>query len=455
MLVYPIRRCEIESMKKKSFRKTSIHRKLVTRLAITGLIISVVLGLVAIIIERGKVGEVVLDRALQGAVRFNIQAGYLLDKPGLPDHKGIQRELKAFGSHSLKQRIGHFVFVRIFDPDSIIVAKNIDVNYTDIEVVEKHMDASDMRFPGEGENWHEVIRIHGSPYVKVGVPLTNSGGDVVAYAEGVFAVSSEAVAEARHRALRTVFIVIAIVLVTTGLVYPVIIKLMSRLTKLSVRLLDSHMEMLKVLGSAIATRDSDTDAHNYRVTIISVRLAEAVSIDPNAIRNIIKGAFLHDVGKIGISDNILHKPGHLTGEEFKVMKTHVTQGLDIIERSEWLNDATDVVGYHHEKIDGSGYPKGFSGEKVPITARIFAIADVFDALTSQRPYKKPLSFTETMKIMEEGRGSHFDPRLFDAFTNIANSLYNEFAGRIDDKLKKEVEAITQQYFSGDIDTLLY
>jgi HD-GYP domain-containing protein (c-di-GMP phosphodiesterase class II) len=426
---------------------------LVTRLAITGLVISVVLGLVAIIIEHGKVGEVVLDRALQGAVHFNTQAGYLLDKPGLPDHKGIQRELNAFASRGLKQRIGHFVFVRIFDPDSIIVAKNIDVNYTDIEVVEKHMDASDMRLPGKGENWHEIIRIHGAPYIKVGVPLTNSGGDVVAYAEGVFTVSSDAVADARNRALRTVFIVIAIVLVTTGLIYPVIIKLMSRLTKLSVRLLDSHMETLKVLGGAIATRDSDTDAHNYRVTIFSVRLAETISLDRKIIRTLIKGAFLHDVGKIGIPDNILLKPGRLTETEFEIMKTHVLQGLDIIERSGWLKDSADIVGYHHEKLDGSGYPKGFGGEKVPITARIFAVADVFDALISRRPYKKSFSFEETMKIIEENRGNHFDPGLIDSFTFIAKSLYDDFAGCNDDKLKKEVEAITQQYFSGDIDTI--
>ena len=408
-------------MKMRSSSQASIHRILATRLAIVGLIISLVLGVLVLLIERSKVGEVVLDRALHATVHFNAQAGYLLDEPGLPDRKGIQRELEAFVSRGLKHRKSHFpktgysVFIRIFDLDHEEVAKYIDNNYIDIGAVETRMGSSELWTPRDDEEQYEVIRISGAPYVKVDVPLTNSGGSVVAYAEGIFTVSSEAIADARHKVIRTVLIVIAIVLVTTGLLYPVIIKLMSRLAKLSFRLLDSHMETLKVLGSAIATRDNDTDAHNYRVTIFSVRLAEAVGVDSQTIRKLIKGAFLHDVGKIGISDNILLKPGDLTKEEFNVMKTHVIQGLAIIERSEWLKDAMDVVGFHHEKIDGSGYPKGCVGENVPVTAKIFTIADVFDALTSRRPYKESFSFEESMKIIEKNRGSHFDPKFLDAF----------------------------------------
>ncbi len=228
---------------------------------------------------------------------------------------------------------------------------------------------------------------------------------------------------------------------------------MSRLTRLSLKLLDSQLETLKVLGGAIATRDNDTDAHNYRVTIFSVRLAEAAGLDHKNIRTLIKGAFLHDVGKIGITDNILLKPGNLTDSEFRIMKSHVTQGLNIIERSEWLKDAAEVVGCHHEKVDGNGYLKGLNGGEIPVTARIFSIADVFDALSSRRPYKEPFSFEETMKIIEEKRGSHFDPTFVDIFTNIAKSLFDGFAGRDGNELKDEVDTIIQKYFSRDINTI--
>ncbi len=227
-----------------------------TRLAITGFIISVVLGLIAILIERGKVGEVVLDRALQAAVHFNAQAGYLLDKPGLPDRQGIQRELQDFVSRGLKLRksrygrMGYSVFVRILDLDRSEVAKYIDSSYSDIEAVETHMGSSELRIPRDDEDLYEIIRIHGDPYIKFGMPLTNNSGDVVAHVEGVFAVSSEAVAVARHRALRAVFIAIAIVLVTTGLLYPVIIKQMKELKNTQLQLI--HAEKLESIGRLAA-----------------------------------------------------------------------------------------------------------------------------------------------------------------------------------------------------------
>ena len=432
---------------------------LATRLAIVGFIISIVLGLIVILIERNKVGEVVLDRALQATVHFNAQASYLLDKPGLPDHQGIQRVLDAFVSRGVKLRnsrygrVGYSVFVRILDLDRSEVAKYIDSNYADIEAVETHMDSSELRIPRDDEDLYEIIRIHGDPYIKFGMPLTNSSGDVVAHVEGAFAVSSEAIADVRRRAIRVALTVIAIVMLTTALIYPIVIKLMSRLTRLSLKLLDSQLETLKVLGGAIATRDNDTDAHNYRVTIFSVRLAEAAGLDHKNIRTLIKGAFLHDVGKIGITDNILLKPGNLTDSEIRIMKSHVTQGLNIIERSEWLKDAAEVVGCHHEKVDGNGYLKGLSGGEIPVTARIFSIADVFDALSSRRPYKEPFSFEETMKIIEEKRGSHFDPTLVDIFTDIAKSLFDGFAGRDGNELKDEVDTIIQKYFSRDINTI--
>jgi len=183
------------------------------------------------------------------------------------------------------------------------------------------------------------------------------------------------------------------------------------------------------------------------VTIYAVRLAEAIGLDAQAIQSLIKGAFLHDVGKIGVRDNILLKPGRLDKDEFEIMKTHVRHGLDIVKRSAWLQDATDVVGYHHEKYNGQGYYDGLTGEEIPIAARIFAIADVFDALTSERPYKEPFSFEKTMAILNEDKGTHFDPNLVDTFARMASDLYKEFSGREDEALKEQMKTIRDKYYA--------
>jgi HD-GYP domain-containing protein (c-di-GMP phosphodiesterase class II) len=137
------------------------------------------------------------------------------------------------------------------------------------------------------------------------------------------------------------------------------------------------------------------------------------------------------------------------------MKTHVNHGGDIVQRSKWLKEAADVVNAHHEKFDGNGYPQGMKAEQIPLAARIFAIVDVFDALNSKRPYKKPLSLHETMQILEQGRGSHFDPRLLDLFATLAPALHREFGTQEGEPLKAALEAITRKYFAAGIETLTY
>jgi HD-GYP domain-containing protein (c-di-GMP phosphodiesterase class II) len=212
---------------------------------------------------------------------------------------------------------------------------------------------------------------------------------------------------------------------------------------------NGNLEMASVLGAAIAKRDSDTNAHNYRVTLYAIALGEAVDLDPTAMRALILGAFLHDVGKIGISDNILLKPGKLNDDEFAVMRTHVDLGIDILRDSSWLRAALDVVGNHHEKVDGSGYPKGLRGEEIPLNARIFAIVDVFDALTSERPYKKAMSCETALSIIEEGSGRHFDPQLVARFSAMAHELHRQLASVDDaalDRLQENLRRKGEHYF---------
>jgi len=211
-------------------------------------------------------------------------------------------------------------------------------------------------------------------------------------------------------------------------------------------LLDANIEMLEVLGSAIAKRDSDTSVHNYRVTLLAAAIAEAAGLHREQLQSLIKGSFLHDVGKIGISDAILLKPGRLDAAEFETMKTHVLHGTDIVSRYAWLADALDIVRHHHERVDGSGYPDGLAGARIPMAARIFAIADVFDALTSVRPYKKAMTFDEAMRTMAADRGRHFDPELFDLFTGLAPGLYERISGASTDQLIEELRLKMRRYF---------
>jgi HD-GYP domain-containing protein (c-di-GMP phosphodiesterase class II) len=128
------------------------------------------------------------------------------------------------------------------------------------------------------------------------------------------------------------------------------------------------------------------------------------------------------------------------------MRTHVALGVDILDQSEWLQAALDVVANHHEKFDGSGYPKGTAGEEIPLNARIFAIVDVFDALASERPYKAAMSSEAALAIVEEGRGTHFDPALLDAFGGLAHSLHARWSVAPELELRSELGSKAQRYF---------
>lgn len=278
-------------------------------------------------------------------------------------------------------------------------------------------------------------------------------GETLAQLRGLYVITPEVMRQFWLDIVRSVGASILIVILVSGLHYPVLRQLVVRLGQLSINLLDANLETLQGFGSAIAKRDSDTDAHNFRVTIYAVKLAEAVGLEANTIRTLIKGAFLHDVGKIGIRDHILLKPGRLDADEFEIMKSHVRHGLDIVSNCQWLKDASEVVGNHHEKFDGSGYYQGLKGDEIPITARIFAIVDVFDALTSERPYKSPLSLEEAMQILQSGEGKHFDPALLVIFEGIARTLYQTFALQ-EGQARSELALVIQHYFKGDIGDLM-
>jgi len=190
---------------------------------------------------------------------------------------------------------------------------------------------------------------------------------------------------------------------------------------------------LRALASLAEMRDTETGEHILRtqryVEVLAKKLATYEKyrgeLTPEKIRLIVKASPLHDIGKVGIPDNILRKPGKLTADEWTIMQQHAEKGASAIwhaiknqsaqESLDFLRVAMDIAHFHHEKWDGSGYPKGLSGDDIPIAARVMALADVFDALTSKRIYKDKFSFEESSRLILEGSGVHFDPLLVKAF----------------------------------------
>ncbi|UCE79288.1 MAG: HD-GYP domain-containing protein [Nitrospiraceae bacterium] len=442
-------------MKRRHSLKTFVHRTLVIRLFLGGLSVSLIIGIVAFFHMRSTVSDLILDHAVRATTLFNEQNMQLFDGSLIENQEIVQKRMLSFRANQVQSMIGRYVFAGLYTKDGDMVGEMIDESYAGIAGVKAFVMSSEKKVPENREKIvHRIKRLAGIPYLFTVVPVVNSKDDIVGLFAGMFAPSDETVLSVRLRGVKTMLGAMLIVLLTTALLYPVIISLTNKLSDFSVKLLDANLETLETLGSAIAKRDSDTNAHNYRVTIISVRLAEEVGLPRRDIQTLIKGAFLHDVGKIGIRDSILLKPGHLSDDEFQEMKEHVSHGHEIVKRSEWLKDALEVVSNHHEKMSGKGYLHELTGDEIPVTARIFAIADVFDALTSERPYKEPYSFNDSMAMLEEGRGSDFDPELLDAFSYIAKPLYESLSGR-EDELQQELQNIIHKYFTEGIESLDY
>lgn len=187
---------------------------------------------------------------------------------------------------------------------------------------------------------------------------------------------------------------------------------------------------LEALGDALDLKDSETEGHSKRVTAYTIALARAMDITPEEIKVIARGAFLHDIGKMAIPDHILQKPGKLSPEEQTVMRDHCASGYHMLRKIPFLREAAEIVFTHQEHHDGSGYPSALSGSEIPVGARIFAVADALDAITSERPYRKARSFEAARKEILRCSGTQFDPRVVEVFLKIPNELWNELRSEI-------------------------
>ena len=425
--------------------RTTVHRMLWKRIAAMAVVIALGVGVATYLHAERSFERLVAGAADEELARLSARAAEIAATRNVTPTDAFGAALDERLQMRIHRSFGRFVHARIFAPGADMVREISDPGFPLAPSVTADR-ALRARDNGEQTTTTQSLRADGRPLVRVLAPLRDSGGMIRGEVELIFAAAPTTVTEARRQTLALTGGAIALVLLTAGLVYPVVRRLLDRLAESSARLLDANLSALALLGAAIAKRDSDTDAHNYRVTLYALHLGEAVGLPIREMQALLKGAFLHDVGKIGIRDTVLLKPARLTEAEFSVMRTHVDHGVEMVSRSPWLADAAEVVGSHHEKFDGSGYPKALRGDAIPITARIFAIVDVFDALTSRRPYKEALSFDETMTVLGQGRDTHFDGRILDAFVPIAPGLFQRYGGREDESIREEVRQLSGRYF---------
>src|SRR5437660_527876 len=191
---------------------------------------------------------------------------------------------------------------------------------------------------------------------------------------------------------------------------------------------------LQALGDALDLKDRETEGHSRRVTAFTMAIARAMGLTAEQIRVIARGAFLHDIGKMAIPDAILNKPGALTPDEVGIMREHSYHGYQIVKKIPFLQEAAEIVYAHQERFDGTGYPRGLKGEQIPLGARMFAVADTLDAITSDRPYRPAQTLTAAREEIQRWSGRQFDPEVVKTILSMPENILEDLRKEIDSRL---------------------
>jgi ribonuclease P protein subunit RPR2 len=192
----------------------------------------------------------------------------------------------------------------------------------------------------------------------------------------------------------------------------------------------SYMATVRALANAVEARDAYTGKHAERVAAYALEIARAAGLDLAGDREVEFGFLLHDIGKVAVPDAILFKPDRLTPQERLVIEQHPVTGSQIVREIDFLGQAREVIRSHHERWDGGGYPDGLAGDRIPLSARVFSVADVLDALTTSRPYRAASSFAEARELIVRDAGTHFDPGIIEAFGEIEDATFERIRGEI-------------------------
>jgi HD-GYP domain-containing protein (c-di-GMP phosphodiesterase class II) len=414
----------------------TFHRSFLRRIALACILISALVGLVGLLVEMVK-----MDRLAESVAREEAARLIARSKGSDPPPPEALDEWHDIARRTLT---GNGLLLRVYGPQGDLTLEScapatvplVGRLRAELMPLERNRRAGMHRFV-----------LDGRAMVQVRQPLTDVNGRPTGMLDAVYLLDPKVVALLKGYIQRISLAALLSTLASGAVLYPLLHSLHRRAMGFSEDLTSANLELASVLGSAIAQRDSGTGTHNFRVTLYAIQLGLEVKEPALDMRTLILGAFLHDVGKIGIHDAILLKPGPLTAEERVVMCSHVERGVAIIESSNWLHLARNVIECHHERFDGKGYPRGIEGRKIPLEARIFAIVDAFDALTSERPYKPAIPLPEVLAILDREAGSHFDPDLVVLFHSIAAKAFRDIGGAAEFELQARLKAWVDQHRS--------
>lgn len=415
----------------------SFNRRTAVRIAAISMLLAAIASPIAWFVTQERTEEATVSLAIEESKRL-LQHFDATELAGPEAGEHAMQAARIFAG-------GLFDIAEIYDHQGTKLAEAMTDDGAAVESV----------LPGHGQPnysnaFYDSLRLPDGRWVmRIFVPLQSADerSPITGYFEGVRIMPEWQRQQMLANALSAALMIGLASLLCGAAIYPVVVHLSADNAQKAREVLDSHISMMEALGRAIAKRDSDTGAHNYRVALISAQIAERLGFDDHAMQSLIAGSFLHDVGKIAIPDAILLKPGKLDEQEFEVMRTHVGQGEEIVTGMGWLDGANAVVASHHEKWNGQGYPRHLQGEDIPLSARIFAVADVFDALCSRRPYKAPMSFAAVMDILEQDTGSHFDPQVMAVFRPMAAEIHRSLIDAPEELVRDLLEQCVRRHFA--------
>ena len=397
----------------------SIHFRALPGLILACLLLAAATGSLAYLFQLGRVDTHLLHLA-------QVESAHLLDASA--SNGDLDK-----GMSLLTQ--GQFLLARIYDPAGHLLGQAVS-RQADRRLANY---ASPTPLPFDLEHARsQRVRIDTVSVLELSLPLVRDG-HTWALLQGIYQASPANQKAIHDEILNGVALVVLAVLVTAIVVHRLTISLYRRLSRPSTTAQAGNLEVLEVVGNMIASRDAESSAHNYRVTLYALSLAHEAGLPESAMNGLIAGSFLHDIGKITVSDAILRKPQRLSESEVGEMRLHVRRGVDLVKRSRWLCGGTRDHRVPPREVRRQRISSRRGRRADPAAARIFAIAEVFDALTSVRPYKSAASLEDALEIITREAGRHFDPRLVADFLVIAADVHGKWQHAAEDVLRAALE----------------